>query len=333
VNAIRATILTIAALTAASAPATAAPCPGLAVEVQAAARARWPALGEQIRQEFAGRDDVDPCARVAVTLRGSSALVTVTLSDGRLAGRSASRPDDITPTLAALLLVPQAPAVLPVATSAAAAPGTAAPETLEPVPAARLKADPDGSDRAHVAVARPERPPMGSDPAASPVHLDLSIGMGARVGDGQAGVGLGVISLVEIDAWLVGLQARADSYRGLSPGPTTGALEFAALGGRRLRAGTLVLDFLAGPALGMQVVGKSVKQVGSTEPAMTTSPTIEPRLLVGTRLTFRAQSTVRTFVGLDGDFALTDTTNPSAALPPLPAWTVGLVLGATVGTR
>jgi hypothetical protein len=40
-------------------------------------------------------------------------------------------------------------------------------------------------------------------------------------------------------------------------------------------------------------------------------------------LTFRAQSLLRTFVQLDAD----------VGEPRLPAWTVGLALGAAVGTR
>lgn len=331
-NAIRAIVFALATLIMASAPAKAAPCPGLVVRVHGGADWRWPALSERIRREFAGRNDVDPCARVSVTTRGSSPLVTVTLPDGRLAGRSVSQPDEVIPVLAALLLVPEAPTSASVATPSAAAgssatTGGASPEA--PGAPSSATAGTVVGPQAALAVSAPQS--VGPDAGA--VRLDLSLAIGARVGDGQAGVGLGLSSFVELAAWLAGFQARVDSYQDRSASPTTGALEFAALGGRRLRLGTLALDFLAGPALALQGVAKSVKQVGSTDPAVTTSPTVEPRLLASSRLTFRAQSTVRTFVGLDGVVALTDARTQSTGLAPLPAWTVGLVLGVTVGTR
>jgi hypothetical protein len=53
----------------------------------------------------------------------------------------------------------------------------------------------------------------------------------------------------------------------------------------------------------------------------------------GTRLSFRSGSLVRPFVGLDGELALES--SPATMSPGeagLPAWTAGVVVGATVGT-
>ena len=59
-----------------------------------------------------------------------------------------------------------------------------------------------------------------------------------------------------------------------------------------------------------------------------------PRLLVSSRLTFRAHAALRTFVQLDGEIGRPrSSANPVPDQADLPAWTVGLAIGATVGTR
>jgi hypothetical protein len=60
-----------------------------------------------------------------------------------------------------------------------------------------------------------------------------------------------------------------------------------------------------------------------------------PRFVLGTRLNFGARSTVRAFVGIDGELgparAGDSVDMPNASR--LPIWTLGLALGATVGTQ
>jgi hypothetical protein len=60
-----------------------------------------------------------------------------------------------------------------------------------------------------------------------------------------------------------------------------------------------------------------------------------PRLLVRSQLHFAPRSVLRTFIGVDAEVGAR---GPSEAhipggLPGLPAWMVGLALGATLGTR
>jgi hypothetical protein len=56
-------------------------------------------------------------------------------------------------------------------------------------------------------------------------------------------------------------------------------------------------------------------------------------LLLGARVNFGALSTLRAFVGVDGELgpSRAEPTDVPGA-PRLPVWTLGLALGATVGT-
>ncbi|MGH7440997.1 MAG: hypothetical protein ACRENE_35435 [Polyangiaceae bacterium] len=321
--------LVLACLLAGSTPrdasADGAPCSGLAVEADAATEARWPGLQERIRQTLAQREDVGRCARIALTSRGATIGVEVSLPDGRSAHRSISRREDVVPVLEALLIVPS-PA--PQARPEPSAPPADAANT----PQASVRAPP-GDATARTASRAADEVPM-----TTPVQpsrrwgIDLSVLMGARVGDGQAGVGLGALSFLDFDGWLAGFEGRADRYEAPG-GARTGALELALLGGRRLRFGTTALDLVAGPAVavGGQTTYESVSPGGDRTSA-SVSNTV-PRFLVDARLAFAALSTVHTFVGLDGAFGPASSPEASALpnAPRLPVWTAGVALGATVG--
>jgi hypothetical protein len=75
----------------------------------------------------------------------------------------------------------------------------------------------------------------------------------------------------------------------------------------------------------------------SPSPPPTSEPSSAPvaRLLLGARLGFSPRSVLRTFVGIDGELG---PSRSSAAVegntssPRMPTYTVGLALGATVGT-
>jgi len=307
-------------------------CPGIAIEADAGVGARWPGMPERLRAAFDGREDVDGCARVKLTRQRASIAVEVILPDGRFAARSVAGPEDLVPTLEALLLVPELPPPAeaapqpPTAPAAAVAATAPAPATRSPVASARVS--PAAADRG-----APAESPAGQE--ASGVRVELSLGTAARIGDGQAGGGVAARSLVEIAGWLAGFEGRIDGYQGVSGAAPTGALELALLAGRRLRLGTLALDLIAGGGLALQGNTKSVTQAGSGAPPVTTSTSrADPRLILGARLHFRALSTLRTFVGVEGDLGRTHPAADRASdLPPVPAWTVGLAFGVTVGTR
>jgi hypothetical protein len=303
-------------------------CSSLAFTVDPSVGRRWPELDEELRQAFTGRDDVDACARVGVrsATSESSLLVEVTLPDGRSATRTVRSRQDVLGTVEALVLLP--PAAEPAS--------DAQPEALPAAPSPRQA--PEGTVASTITVR--SSPPL---PAVSPRRfaLELSLGVGAHAGDGQTKLGVGASSLVALAGWLVGFQAEADRYERLSvAGARTGAFVLGLLGGRRLAFGQLAVDLIGGPAVALRGGWSIATAKGSSD--ATTTPTMEssaghtfvPRLRFGGRLTVRALSTVRAFIGLEGDIGDVGPEGPPqrGETQGLPTWTVGLTAGATLGT-
>jgi hypothetical protein len=326
-----------ASLAALAPPATAAEqaCTAPTIETDARFREGFPDLLARIQNELASRGDIDACARVALHLEAHANIdVSVTLPDGRTASRQVARRDDVIPTLQALLLVPNAPPF------AASEPVTA-PAPTPSRPAAKL------SSRRREGELRPGRTDRDVSPApvARPRQLgfELSAISGVRIGDGQYGYGVGVLSFLQVQSWLLGFEGRADGYRSLIGSDPETALELAILAGRRLDFGSMALDLTAGPAIAMKGVTFShteravVMGMPSPSPPPTSEPSSAPvaRLLLGARLGFSPRSVLRTFVGIDGELG---PSRSSAAVegntssPRMPTYTVGLALGATVGT-
>ena len=304
------------------------PCSPIAVAVDATVRARWPELPGQVHQAFETRTDIDTCARVELTLDEGSIAIGVTLPDGRSASRHVSRREDVLPTLEALLLVPRtAPEALVAATSAPSIRASAPTQTVQ---ATAIPVAP-----AHMAVS--ERDDMETRRASylSRLRIELSVLTDARVGDGQTSFGLGALSLLDIGGWLVGFEGRADRDQRIGGGyDAEPALELAAFGGRRFRFQSLALDFVGGPAIALR---RARTDTGVTPGGSTTSPSslgTVPRAILGAHLIFGGRSSFRTFIGVDGEFGPANAPgdNPSGEFR-LPVWTVGLALGATVGTQ
>jgi hypothetical protein len=322
----------LAALGARSALGAERACPAMTVEADARLRDRWPAWPEQIRAAFATRDDVDVCATVTLTFTDAGVGVQVALPDGRTASRSVARREDVLPTLEALLLVPAHEETI-----AAAVATPAPPPAQAPAP----RREDVRTEGAH-GDGRAPASPLANEPGR--LRVEFSVATSARVGDGQKGFGLGVLSFLDLGGWLMGFEGRADSYQDLGVGgPPIAALELAVLGGRRFRFGTLALDLAAGPALAVQGIGggseTTVVKTTADAPAgrlpmPPPSGGTEPRLLLATRLGFRSGSVLRPFVGVDGELGRARGRSDVELIAEghLPAWTVGVALGATVGT-
>jgi hypothetical protein len=301
-------------------------CPGVSIESDARFRAHFSDLLVRLQSELATRPDIDTCARIACHFDGESLItISVKLPDGRTTSRSVTRADDVAPTLQALLLVPL-PAPSVTASDAAPAPKPpprALPRALPPVPA------------------RDAPPPRSS---ARQLGFELSFITGARAGDGQLGVGAGVLSFLEAQSWLFGFEGRADSYRAmLGSGDPETALELAILAGRRFHMAGWALDLTAGPAVAMKGLAVSETEVVSANmtnavpppPARHADPSSGPvpRLLLGARFGFSPRSVFRTFVGLDGELGPGRVANEAESNSArLPVFSLGLALGATVGT-
>jgi hypothetical protein len=238
-----------------------------------------------------------------------------------------ARTEDVGPTLRALLLVP-ARAIRPAVVSPAPAPPPVRVQTQRP------------SERDTLLEQPTKRRESG---------FELSVVSGARVGDGQYGYGAGVLSFIELKRWLIGFQGRADGYRSLSGSDPETALALAVLLGRRFEVRDYALDLTAGPALALRGASFSETravsvQAGSAQPPgapMATPPQERdvgavPRLVLGARLGFSPRSVFRTFIGLDGELGPSRSGDVAQGFENsglMPAYTVGLSLGATLGTR
>jgi len=304
-------------------------CSPMSIEVAPAVSARWPELPDSLRETFEGRDGIDRCARVRVSVRDGSITVEVALPDGRFTTRSVSRREDVVPTLEALLLVPQHGAQ--VETSALE---TSLPHSTNPFPPPEPASSLGTSDVVfNGGLVAPERDTLAPSSGRRPsrVRIELSAVTGARVGDGQASVGAGVLSFLDLSGWLIGFQGRADRYQAVGSGDWSGwALELAVLGGRRFQFHGVGLDLDVGPALIPQ--GTTMYATQSPNATASSSSTV-PRLLLGGRVSFSPRSIVHTFVGIDGEVGPSRLGDDLPHAPQLPIWTVGLALGATVGTQ
>lgn len=303
-------------------------CPGVSIESDARFRARFADLLGRIQSELATRPDIDTCARIALHCDGDSSItISVALPDGRTTSRSVTRADDVFPTLQALLLVP-----LP-SPSPSAATSTTAPAP-RPAPRVQPRALPTAPDR--------EAPAPRS--ATRQLGFELSFITGARAGDGQLGVGAGALSFLEVQGWLLGFEGRADSYRAmLGTGDPETALELAILAGRRFHMAGWALDLTAGPAVAMkglafsetEAVSANMTNSAPPPPARRADPNsgAVPRLLLGARFGFSPRSVFRTFVGVDGELGPARVANEAESNSArLPVFSLGLALGATVGT-
>jgi hypothetical protein len=310
-------------------------CLAVNIESDEAFRKRWPELVARVTGDLSTRDDLDACARVTLSLEPDAAIgVTVALPDGRTASRRAMRQDDVVPTLQALLLVPKP-------TLTENLPARAQPLTR------RSRRTPRAPSRARAPAQQTTEggDALGSLSAAPATGLgvELSVISGARIGDGQASFALGALSFLDFSGWLLGFEGRADKYHPLSGGAADTALELGALLGKRVRFPSVTLDLVAGPGVAIkgsmsdtEVVavdmGSGTPPPPPPRPESSSGPV--PRLLVGARLGFSPRSALRTFVGLEGAFGPERAVgNMSADSPRLPRWTVGLALGATLGTR
>ena len=310
-------------------------CPAANVVSDAALRDRWPELAARVRDEVLSRDHIDTCASITLRLTADSSIrVEVALPDGRAASRGGLQPDDVIPMLRALLLIPEhrlAP-VVPTHSKATGSTNERAPDR----PRAAARAAPDSPDASGSALAS----------RAGGLGVELSVIGGARFGDGQASYGLGAQSFLDVSSWLVGFEGRADRYQQLSGAQPQTALELGVLAGRRFRFGGVTLDVAAGPGFAIKGALSSQTEVDVVHvdssgprpsppvppPPQEPSSGAVPRLIAGVHLGFRPRSVLRTFVGVDGTFgpARADGLGPNS--PSMPRWTVGLTLGATVGT-
>lgn len=315
--------------------ASAAPsaCSAPSVDADAAFAGRFPALLERLRSEVA-RPGIDTCARVHLfAADATTTRVSVTLPDGRAATRTAHRLDDVLPTLLALLLVPEAPGLL-------AAPDPPRPPQEAPPRPARRAATVSPTFRDRDTAAPPKLGPRT-------LGFELSLVGGPRMGGGQLAVGAGALSFLEAYGFLFGFQGRADRYQTLLNGDPELALELGLLAGKRVHFEGLALDFTAGPAVAMKgvVFGSTDVVAMNQDPVMAEASSLPrprddsalgpvPRLLLAARAGFTPRDVLRTFAGVEASIGPErGDQSVGTASGRFPTFTLGVVVGGTVGTR
>jgi hypothetical protein len=294
------------------ASAQSAPCAWAGVEAEPGLSTAHPALVAEVRRALAEREGIEPCARVELGFERSSILVGVTLADGRSATRVIADSRDVVPVVEALLLVP-------------------APEPepeLEPTPAAEPTSKSVERSLPVRRIVAPELAAQLPPAGGSRTGIEFSLAAGVRLGDGQSSVGLGAISFLELSSWLLGLGLRADHYD--SPSDVYSVAELMALFGHRFRIHSAALDLVAGPALVMQA--ESTVETGPAGGSRQTGTEPVPRLALAGHAHFGPPSSLHPFVGIEAEVGPTTVQDPQPS-PELPAWTLGVALGASVGTR
>ena len=284
------------------------------VEIDAGLLATWPTPRAEVDRLLATQQSLEPCAHVTLRRTQPGITIAVRLRDGRATERTVTSEQDVVPALTALLLLPEDLHVSQRAQRAVVRDtrgSTRNPSTTEPTI---------------------ERSVAGST-AEAPASwgLEMSLFTAAAAGNGQVSLGAGALALLERHGWSLGFQARADAFD--SPDHTYATLGVMGVLGRRWRWEAVTLDALSGPAL--VILSSAIEEQGPEGVMRASTSRPAARWAAGGHLTFAPSWALRPFVGVQGDVGATGVAEGelAARLPRLPVWTLGLALGATVGTR
>jgi len=235
------------------------------------------------------------------------------------------------PTLEALLLLPRPEATASEAPPAPSSPPSASTQAIQVSAVAVLPVDvvaperDEGKTKTGRASHRP-----------SPLRIELSAFTAAGIGDGQTSVGVGALSLLDIDGWLVGFEGRADRDQRIGADSQERHWSWQPWGADVFAFGVSRWTSWAGPPSPCEgraeapapprgpVEARPRRRARAPSRARSSAP----------HVIFGARSSFRTFLGVDAELGPANAPGGSAGDAfRLPVWTVGLALGATVGTR
>jgi hypothetical protein len=265
------------------------------------------ALGDELRAV----GDVDSCGVVTVFGAGDAVLVQVTLGDGRGVTRRVVRPDELSATVASLLVAPPKTQDDPVVRlPTTAAPATSSPHDLPPPP--------------------PAQAPIPREPA----RIEIGGGLSGRMsGAHYLGAGLGAFGQVALGRILLGATFRASPFEVRADDNPRGfhlsTSSLAAMAGRRTRIGPVQADWLGGPAL---VVEHEERH--EADGSEISAGSVDVRLAAQARFA-PPGSGFRLYGAVDGEVSpgrfFGESNRPDRRLPPLPTWSLGLSVGVTGG--
>jgi len=300
-----------------------------------ALRGAWARAVVELRRALAERDDVDRCVELIVRSDARGVRVTARLAGGGDATRRIDSPDDLGPTILALLLLPpelppappDPPVVTPPVTPVEPPPAPA----LEPPAMARL----DRIERL-----------AGPAPAAAPARFEIGIAAGARWQD-RIEIAAGGFADISLGPWLVGANARWGQETGdqviaaerLAGGArvsyTARTLELGVELGRRFAIGPVELSALLGPRIAaiephydplpvpLVVISQATGEISTLQYAAPSSRIT--RVATSLRARWAGSARLKMTLGIDasydGDMVVL------VGLPPRSAWGAAVTLG------
>lgn len=253
--------------------------------------------------------DSDPTARIRIVPAGQDLIIEIVLKDGRSTLRRVQEPAALKGTLEALLVVPPAPAP--------------ADKPASPIPSVTLRTEAPAEKTVNA-------PP--SQDATTTFGVELGGGIGGRVsGQGYLSLAGDGVARIRVRDWLFGLGVRWDAFQWKSD-VALDNFEMETVGASISVARRLPTGF------GSVDVGVSPRLVAETQSYLNKNTEIadtqtDVRLGGFTRAAF-GHSPWRLYVEADGEFSpgrLRRDIRIDPALPPLPAWSAGLNLGAIWG--
>jgi hypothetical protein len=208
------------------------------------------------------------------------------------------------------------------------------------IPEPTKKRQPTRAAPVELGVARRDEPPPDSatDEPGEGLGIEVGAVTSARIGgDDHTSLSVGVLAFLDASSWLVGFQGRVAEYA-WDPTPehgdSWGTLELGLLLGRRIDFDTVALDLTTGPAVAIEAGDTTETRPADGDRAGPTagpSTTNVPRWLFASHFVWSTRSTVRGFVGIEGELGPTGDRVTLDGPRRLPTWMVGLALGAVVG--
>jgi hypothetical protein len=306
----------------------------------------WARAVAEIRQALADRDDVDRCVEIVVTREARGVRLIARLPAGGDATRLVDSPDDLGPTILALVLVPARPA-----------PGDSVESPPAPVAIPRLEArvapEPPTGDSLRTATAAPVE-------AAASANFEVGAAIGARW-QGSVALGVGGFADVALGPWLVGASGQwstevgdqtvpADSFVGATV-PVNAryrmrSLEIGVELGRRFLLGPVELTALLGPRVAMmsyrfQSEPVTVLNMAAGEPTILVFDVSDRRVARiggGLRARWAGSARLQLVFGIDASVEPSEEYSHKAVAPggemvvlagppPRPSWAFALTLG------
>ncbi len=291
--------------------ALAGACVDPRVRLEGEIDSKWIEPIVRVCEDLAKMPGVDSAARLRIIASGDQIIVIVTLEDGRTAVRRLQAGADLRTTVEALMTVPPSPK-----------PEVEAPPVAIPEPPRTTL---------------PAQEPASAAAAPATTTMEIGVAVSGRLANRPTYLSLGSSAYagLRVGRWLVGVSARWDAVQRPARRSTLEGLAMDSFGtgflvaGRVAGSNAVALD--VGATTLLLVESQSHVKDGDDRAGSAT----DVRLGVVGRVHLGPRA-LRFTVAVDAEISPSRTRRTiriDEALPPLPAWSIGLGLGATWGGR